>query len=56
LLNLPYCVIQVSNYLSFGREDSDETKKAEMGGVVAVGDKVWVKVVDVTEGDERGPK
>mmetsp|Transcript_26220 Transcript_26220/g.77861 ORF Transcript_26220/g.77861 Transcript_26220/m.77861 type:complete len:587 (-) Transcript_26220:1722-3482(-) len=49
---------QVSNYLSFSREDTDEEKKAELGGVVAPGDKVWVKVVEVTPDDfsGRGPK
>lgn len=38
---------QVSNYLSFTRDDSDEEKKAELAGIVAVGDVVWVKVVEV---------
>lgn len=35
---------QVSNYLSFTKEDSDEEKKAEMAGVVSIGDRVYVKV------------
>ncbi|PNH10420.1 hypothetical protein TSOC_002850, partial [Tetrabaena socialis] len=35
---------QVSNYLSFTREDTDEQKKAELGGVVTVGEQMWVKV------------
>jgi len=38
---------QVSNYLSFTRDDTDEEKKAELAGIVAVGDVVWVKVVEV---------
>lgn len=39
---------QVSNYLSFTKEDHDEEKKAELAGVVAPGDKVFVKVGTVT--------
>ncbi len=35
---------QVSNYLSFSKEDTDEQKKAELAGVVAVGEQLWVKV------------
>ena len=30
--------------MSFTKEDSDEEKKAEMAGVVSVGDRVYVKV------------
>jgi hypothetical protein len=36
--------VQVSSYLSFSREDTDEEKKAELGSVVALGDTVFVKV------------
>ncbi|GFR46504.1 hypothetical protein Agub_g8085, partial [Astrephomene gubernaculifera] len=45
---------QVSNYLNFTREDSDEQKKAELGGVVTVGEQIWVKVVEVAPDEARG--
>ncbi|KXZ49883.1 hypothetical protein GPECTOR_19g334 [Gonium pectorale] len=45
---------QVSNYLSFSKEDSDEQKKAELAGVVTVGEQIWVKVVEVTADEARG--
>ena len=35
---------QVSNYLSFNKEDSDAEKKGEMAGVVSIGETVYVKV------------
>jgi hypothetical protein len=45
ILCLPLSVMrQVSNYLSFSREDSDEQKKAELAGVVTAGEQIWVKV------------
>ncbi len=46
---------QVANHLSFGREDTDDDKVSALGEVVAVGDPVWVKVVEVQQ-DDRGPK
>ncbi|KAL4418798.1 hypothetical protein ABPG77_010207 [Micractinium sp. CCAP 211/92] len=46
---------QISDHLSFAREDSDEIKVREIGEILSVGDPVWVKVVDITF-DERGPK
>ncbi|GIL65986.1 hypothetical protein Vafri_19629 [Volvox africanus] len=45
---------QVSNYLSFTREDTDEQKKAELNGVVTVGEQIWVKVVEVAPDEGRG--
>ena len=36
--------MQVSNYLSFTRDDSDEEKRAELASVVAIGDVLFVKV------------
>ena len=36
--------LQVSNYLSFTRDDSDEEKRAELASVVAIGDVLFVKV------------
>ncbi|KAF5840637.1 hypothetical protein DUNSADRAFT_16010 [Dunaliella salina] len=49
---------QVSSYISFSKEDSDESKKAELTGVVNVGETVYVKVVEVIsdDGTGRGPK
>ena len=48
---------QVSSYLSFSREDPDEVKKAELAGVVAIGDMIWIKVVEVDDdGSGRGVK
>ena len=35
---------QVSNYISFSKDDTDEEKKAELAGCVSVGDTVYVKV------------
>lgn len=40
----PHADSQVSSYISFTKEDSDESKKAELEGVVNVGDVVHVKV------------
>lgn len=37
-------ITQVSNYLSFSKEDTDEQKKQELEGVVNVGEQIWVKV------------
>uniref|UniRef100_A0A7S3VHF1 S1 motif domain-containing protein n=2 Tax=Dunaliella tertiolecta TaxID=3047 RepID=A0A7S3VHF1_DUNTE len=49
---------QVSSYISFSKEDSDESKKAELTGVVSIGETVYVKVVEVIpdDGTGRGPK
>jgi hypothetical protein len=47
------CPRQVSEHLRFTKDDSDEEKVASLAGVVAVGDGVWVKVVEV-EGAEAG--
>eukprot|EP00877_Chromochloris_zofingiensis_P006031 jgi/Chrzof1/1681/Cz10g17030.t1 len=48
---------QVSNYLDFGPEDTDEDKRRGIGEVVAVGDPVYVKVVEVSEDPSgRGPR
>ena len=48
----PLCPVdQVSEHLRFTKEDSDEEKVASLAGVVAVGDSVWVKVVEVEGGD-----
>ncbi len=39
------------------RDDTDEVKKAELSGIVAVGDAVFVKVVEVVDDESgRGPK
>ncbi|KAL6779060.1 hypothetical protein ACKKBF_B18930 [Auxenochlorella protothecoides x Auxenochlorella symbiontica] len=46
---------QISDHLFFGKEDTDEDKVREMGEVLAVGEAVWVKIVEVGE-DERGPR
>ncbi|KAL4425307.1 hypothetical protein ABPG75_009323 [Micractinium tetrahymenae] len=46
---------QISDHLSFAREDPDDAKVREIGEILSVGDPVWVKVVDITF-DERGPK
>lgn len=46
---------QVSDHLEISREDGDESKTAALASVVAVGESVQVKVVEVVA-DERGPK
>jgi len=47
---------QISDHLTFTAADSDADRIAAVSEVVGTqGEKVWVKVVDVTE-DERGPK
>lgn len=46
---------QISDHLSFSSGDSDAEKIVGISEVVAQGERVWVKVVDVTQ-DERGPK
>lgn len=45
---------QISDHLFLGRDDTDEEKAAEIGAVLAVGEPVWVKVVEVDENSERG--
>ncbi|KAJ9532328.1 hypothetical protein QJQ45_010367 [Haematococcus lacustris] len=45
---------QVSEWIKFNREDSDEQKKAELAGVVSIGEVVYVKVVEVIEDDGSG--
>jgi hypothetical protein len=45
--------------MEMDKEDSDEAKVAAMGQVLAMGENVWVKVVDIKEADpgsDRGPK
>ncbi|EFN56958.1 hypothetical protein CHLNCDRAFT_143529 [Chlorella variabilis] len=46
---------QISDHLSFSREDPDDVKVKEIGDILSIGDPVFVKVVDITA-DERGPK
>lgn len=46
---------QVSDHLSFTRDDSDDVKVRELSEVVSVGDEVFVKVVEAAETD-RGLK
>ena len=46
--------IQVSEHLRFTKDDSDEEKVASLAGVVAVGDSVWVKVVEVEGAEQAG--
>jgi len=36
-------VLQVSDYLEFGKEDTQEEKAAALASVVAVGEHLWVK-------------
>ena len=35
--------VQVSDYLEFGKEDTQEEKAAALANVVAAGEHVWVK-------------
>jgi len=46
-------MMQVSDHMGIGRDDSDEEKIAALQGVVSLEERIWVKVVEVT-GDERG--
>ncbi len=46
------CAAQVSDHLEFGKEDSDEAKTAALASILAVGEAVKVKVVEVAF-DER---
>ncbi|PRW33884.1 S1 RNA binding domain-containing isoform B [Chlorella sorokiniana] len=46
---------QISDHVSFSRDDPDEMKVKEIGEILSVGDPVWVKVVDISF-DDRGPK
>ena len=36
-------VLQVSDYLEFGKEDTQEEKAAALASVISVGEHVWVK-------------
>lgn len=40
--------------MDIGKEDSDEAKIAAVGAVVAIGEQVYVKVVEVKEDDGSG--
>ncbi|GAB4812977.1 hypothetical protein N2152v2_000023 [Parachlorella kessleri] len=48
-------VSQISDHMDMSREDTDDLKVAAISAVLAIGEKVFVKVVDVKQ-DERGPK
>ena len=45
---------QVSDYLEFSREDTDEDKVKALEGVVGKGDEAWVKVVELKEPNYPG--
>lgn len=45
---------QISDHLALGRDDTDEERVADIGAVLAVGEQVWVKVVEVGQDPERG--
>ena len=45
---------QVSDYLEFNREDTDEDKVKALEGAVGVGDEAWVKVVELREPNYPG--
>ena len=45
---------QVSNYMDFGKDDSDEEKVAALRSVVAEGDPCFVKVLDVKLDEASG--
>ncbi len=45
---------QVSDYLEFSREDTDEDKVKALEGAVGKGDEVWVKVVELKEPNYPG--
>ena len=47
---------QISQYLDVTRDASDEEKISIIAGVVAEGDDVWVKVVDVETQDGGPPR
>lgn len=50
---------QVSDHMDMDKEDSDEAKVAAISQVLAVGESLWVKVVEIKEpdpGSDRGPK
>ena len=49
----PAAPLQVADHLDINRDDSDESKVASLGAVVAPGEQIWCKVVEVKEGDER---
>ena len=50
------CVLtqQVAGGMEMGKEDSDEEKIAALSAVVAVGETVFVKVVEIKEDDGSG--
>lgn len=45
---------QVADGLETGKEDSDEEKIAALSAVVAVGETVYLKVVEIKEDDGSG--
>ena len=45
--------LQMADHLDINRDDSDDSKVASLGAVVAPGEQIWCKVVEVKEGDER---
>lgn len=50
---------QVSDHMDMDKEDSDEAKVAAIGQVLARGEVIWVKVVEIKDaepGSDRGPK
>ena len=49
----PAAHLQVADHLDINRDDSDDSKVASLGAVVAPGEQIWCKVVEVKEGDER---
>ena len=46
--------VQVSNFMDFGKDDSDEEKVAALRSVVAEGDPCFVKVLDVRQDEASG--
>jgi hypothetical protein len=45
-------IMQVSDHLDFGKEDTDEEKTAALGSILSIGEACKVKVVEVAF-DER---
>ena len=56
LLMILVCALtqQVADGMEMGKEDSDEEKVAALSAVVAVGETVYVKVVEIKEDDGSG--
>ena len=46
--------VQVSNFMDFGKDDSDEEKIAALRSVAAEGDPCYVKVLDVKQDEASG--